>query len=418
MATEALTGLGATGARGTLTPVISIGLTGVSASARFGFVTSSDAPGESFAITTPTLQITMTGVSGGLGVMAIDHPLPVLAMTGDVPVAARVIITAPRPSLTMAGVTGTTGTMVIAAPTMQIVFGSGESLTITHKLPTLTMSGVLGAIGELILAPPKPALVLTGKIEYLGTMAMTAPLPAVRLDGVVGAAGSLTVAHKLPALEMDGVVGNFGTLNLDLPAPLLRMSGALIAVGSMAITAPHITLVMTGLVANTPVQVSTTRVTYALQTERMALTQYTNFPFNSFAVFGGRVLGASADGIFELTGDTDAGVQIDAAARLGITDLNTTRVKRVEYVYIGHRAMRGARALLLRVTTNETQQRDYGMPPSITSGLHTGRVMLGMGVESRYWQFELRNRGGAAFTLDTLEVRPTPLRRRVGAKDA
>jgi hypothetical protein len=50
--------------------------------------------------------------------------------------------------------------------------------------------------------------------------------------------------------------------------------------------------------------------------------------------------------------------------------------------------------------------------------LHGNHVRLGKGLEARYWQFEVRNQGGAYFDLNTIELKPTKLRRRVGGRDA
>lgn len=414
-----ITGVAATGAPGSLgTPVIEIALTGVQASAVQGFMVKSTRPGESFDLLAPAIAIALTGVTGGAASLSLDFPLPVLAMTGDSPQAARITLRAPRPALAMAGVTGTTGELTLVSPRVVLEMVSGSAMVLEGPLPTLAMAGVIGDTAQFMLRAPRPALVMAGQTEYLGTLDLSPPTIGLALEGTIGITGTFARNLPKPTLRMTGVVGATGTLAIEAPLPELVLVGSFAAVGVLAIEGPAISLVMSGVTAGTVVQVAATRLTYALQTERLALTQYTNFPFNSFAVFGGRYLGASSDGIFELTGDTDNGTAIAATARFGITDMGTSMLKRVNSVYVGYRAALGKRALLLRVTTNETQQRDYGVKPSISAGLHTTRVDLGLGVESRYWQFELRNRDGADFSVDTVDVAVTPLRRRLGAKDA
>jgi hypothetical protein len=415
---EALTGVSATGARGTVTPTVRIALTGVSATGALGLLTKDVLPGESFTLLTPAMVIELAGASGTTGELNLRWPQVALAMTGTTPETGTVTLRTPQFGLALQGAAGTTGELALRAPTLGLSFGDGDGLTLELPLPTLQLAGSSGGIGELALRYALPGLQLAGDSDVVGTLVLRRRLPTLVLDTSSGTIGTISRTLPLPTLRMSGAAGTLGTLAITQPLPELVISGNYAATGVLAITAPAISLVMQGITQGTTAQVAATRVTYALQTERQALTRYTNFPFNSFAVFGGRYLGASDDGIFELTGDTDAGVAIDAAARFGITDMNTSRVKRVEYVYIGARTAKGEKALLLRVTTNETRQRDYGVKASISDGLHTTRVELGMGVESRYWQFELRNRGGADFSVDTVDVLPTPQRRRLGAKDA
>jgi hypothetical protein len=70
------------------------------------------------------------------------------------------------------------------------------------------------------------------------------------------------------------------------------------------------------------------------------------------------------------------------------------------------------------VFTDEVTQRDYLLTATGKSGLHGNHVRLGKGLVARYWQFEVRNQGGAAFELNAIELKPTQLRRRVGGGDA
>lgn len=413
---EALTGVGAAGAVGSTTPVIRIALTGVSATGRIGHLTATDRPGESFNLTAPMAVFELTGVTGAVGSLAIEPPLPVLAMTGESPQPASLELSM-LPELSMTGVTGAVGTVELTTPRVILSFGDGANLNLELPLPTLRMTGSSGAIGSVSLRSPLPTLQMSGMTETIGTLRLPLRVPRLTLEVASGQIGTLRLRHKLPTLRMTGVVGSFGTLTLQPPAPELRLQGYFAAIGTVALATPLPQLVMHGSTQGTTAQVAATRMTYALQIERGALTRYTNFPFNSFAVFAGRHLAAGPDGIFELTGDTDAGTAIDSIARFGKTDLGTSRVKRVEHVYIGYRVVKGAKALLLR-TYVDGKTRDYGTKPAVSGELHTTRVDLGMGVEARYWQFELRNRDGADFSVDTVEVAPTPVRRRLGASDA
>jgi len=152
-----------------------------------------------------------------------------------------------------------------------------------------------------------------------------------------------------------------------------------------------------------------------MHTEAQALSQYDNFPFNSFARLGNVYLGASDEGVFAIGGDTDDGAIIAAAARVGISDFGTSLLKRVDRAYIGYRTDGN---LIMRVITDEVNQRDYLVEASGASGLHGNHVRIGRGLRARYWQFEILNQNGADFELNMIELKPTRLHRRIGGGDA
>lgn len=416
MATQALTGVGATAALGTLTPRISIALTGVGATVRQGFLDKSNRPGESFTLAYPTLAFELTGTSGGVGTLAIQEPLPAFTMTGTTATSGRVALAVPRAGLVLTGVTGAAGHLTLTTPRLQLALNSGAGLDIELPLPQLSMRGTTGVLGQLALRTPRPAITFTGSNPVVGTLNLATRAPRLSLSGDQGRQGQIGITALLPALTMQGVTGRIGTLTITLPAPEAVFRGVLASIGvlTIGVPAPRLALVATAPLA-APADVAAGLTTVVLQTERLAISQYTNFPFNSFAVFAGRHLGASSSGIFSLTGDDDAGVPIEAFARVGISDFNTSQIKRVTRIYVGYRT---TGAMRMRVWTDESQQREYAVPPALASSLHGSHVRMGMGVDARYWQWELRNHRGADFSLDMVELKPTPLGRRVGVKDA
>jgi len=140
------------------------------------------------------------------------------------------------------------------------------------------------------------------------------------------------------------------------------------------------------------------------------ITSYSGFAFNSLAAFNGTYLGASAAGIFELVGDSDAGVAIAATVSMGNTDFGSSFDKGVERLYLGYRA---STALQLSVAVDDQSARLYELPALRPADqLHGSRVKVGKGLAGRYWRFELGNTLGGDFSLDELEVVPSPRQRR------
>ena len=150
-------------------------------------------------------------------------------------------------------------------------------------------------------------------------------------------------------------------------------------------------------------------VGWAMNSAHFGVTKYVNYGFNSFANYSGVSLGANASGIFELTGTSDNGTDIDARIKFGITDFNIPAQKRVHEAFLG---IRNDGSMILKTYINENTERWYELR-QIDEGIHTTRIKLGgRGVKSNYWQFELLNKDGADFELDNIQMTPIVLTRK------
>jgi hypothetical protein len=155
-----------------------------------------------------------------------------------------------------------------------------------------------------------------------------------------------------------------------------------------------------------------TRVTWVVHPEIPAATTYNNYTFNSFATQNGTLLGARADGIYELAGDDDAGVDVAAVVRTGLLELGGGALKQVTRAYLGYTS--DGRLVLKTVVTDGGEKTERWHELTETAGApREARVKFGKGVKARYWQFELRNADGADFHLDQLQLLPLTLSRRV-----
>ena len=395
-------------------------LTGVSATGAVGQVRAFVSPGESFGLRFPAIQLAMTGVTGATGDLALTTPVVTLAMTGDVPELGTLALTLPKLTVALAGFADVVGTLTLRVPAPRMSMGDGNALVMRVPKPSLVMAGTAGITADLSLRMPVPRLALVGDVPVIGELSLPLVAPRLRLDGTVGGSGRLGIQLRAITLAMQGATGALGTLTLRVPVVTFAASGYYEATGTLDLTLPAVHLALTGGAPQdrsgggaAPVTDTNTLV---MHTERLSLTQYTNYPFNSFARFAGIYIGASDQGVFALTGNTDNGTLIQAIARGGITDFGTSFVKRVDRMYVGYRA---DGPMILRVITDEGAVRDYGLPaPRYSNAIHGAHVRMGRGVESRYWQFELRNRNGADLSLDIIELKPTKLRRRVGGRDA
>lgn len=139
-----------------------------------------------------------------------------------------------------------------------------------------------------------------------------------------------------------------------------------------------------------------------------ASTALDNYDFTGFGQHKGKHYGIRPDGLYVLEGDTDNGVQIDSFVSLGNRNFNTAKQKRVPHAYIG--ASTDGR-MVLKVIVNGQEYLYAVKNPS--TDMAEQRVDIGRGLRSNYWNFELMNREGADFEIDTIKFMPIVLERRI-----
>lgn len=350
----------------------------------------------------------LAGSTAG-GAVIISLPIPALQATGTPGVLAGVALSLPTPALVVAGTTGTIANVALQMPSLHMAIGSPNQVMLALPTPALVVAGTAGISGSATLRPPVPTLASSGLVDYRGDVALSI-LPVLAVAGTTGTVANISMALRALALAAQGYTGTVGDVTMVLPIVQLASDGSIAVSGDVVLSLPM--LVMRS--SNTHLS-GMSSSTVVMHTESNALTTYSNYQFNSFAQFNGVYLGANDSGIFALSGATDNGVLIDAAARVGITDFSTSHLKRVDRCYVGYRTDGN---MVLRVITDEINTRDYLLTATGKAGLHGNHVRIGKGLAARYWQFEIRNKDGSDFTLDTIELKPTPLRRRVGGGDA
>lgn len=156
-------------------------------------------------------------------------------------------------------------------------------------------------------------------------------------------------------------------------------------------------------------------VAWTMSARNRASTRYTNYPFNSFFRLGNVYYGVADAGVYRIGGDDDAGAAITARLRFGMSALGSQGMKRVESLYLGYTATGD---MILKVITASQldglrESNNYRLRPQAAGSQREGRVKIGRGLKSVYWDFVLENIEGADFELDTLEFKPLMLDRRI-----
>lgn len=146
--------------------------------------------------------------------------------------------------------------------------------------------------------------------------------------------------------------------------------------------------------------------TWAVNTRTGAVTEYSNYDFNSFAQSGRRYLGASVDGLYVLDGDDDAGQPTIAHLRSGYAQFGGSRYTSFKAAYLG---LRGDGSVFLKLDTGDGKSYTY---KAVVQDQQSTKVRFGKGLRARYFAYELISEG-QDFDLDTIEFVPVVAQRRV-----
>ncbi|MCK5617663.1 hypothetical protein KAR91_88175 [Candidatus Pacearchaeota archaeon] len=149
----------------------------------------------------------------------------------------------------------------------------------------------------------------------------------------------------------------------------------------------------------------------ALNTANMSITEYLNYPFNSFAILEGKMLGANASGLYILEGADDDGVAIAASFRISLQSFGSSFLKRLRACYLGIKVVG---TMVVKSVDEEGAIQSTTSVASSAAGYETIRAKLGRGAKSRYWAANVANDDGEDFTIDTLQLQIMDTARRVG----
>jgi hypothetical protein len=170
-----------------------------------------------------------------------------------------------------------------------------------------------------------------------------------------------------------------------------------------------------GATMTTPLSIATTvpptaedAQVWVLNMDSQAVSTYEGFGFNSFAKFDGAYFGCKDDGVFTLEGNTDAGALIRASVNYGKLDFGSNFQKQPVQAYLG---VSSTGVMYVKVTVGGVAYTYAARSSSATLATH--RVDFGKGLKANYIQFEVYNKNGGDFELDSVEFKYVELTRRI-----
>lgn len=349
-----------------------------------GFLEGVDSPTEEdFNLSIPILTISATGDMSAVG--SLDFTLPMLqrSIYGHDSIIGTMSVSIPKFTRSIVGVTGIAGTINASTP-----------------MQTFSMIGSSGITGTISASIPKQKFYLVAENGITGTLNVSIPLLSSSVSLSAGVIGNL--AFSIPIVRSPGDVVNGGVANVSFSLPFFRFTanGLMSCEGVLSATIPMMSYGESRYTIVDAVGDEYANITIVMNIKNKALTQYNNYNFNSMCNFGGKNLGLISTGMYDLTGDTDDGYQIDWNIRTGNLSLEMNDKKRIKQVWISHRTNGN---MVLTVVKPNGEEYEYELENVILEE-NVARVKVGKGIKSKYVKLDLKNVGGSTLLLDALRV--------------
>jgi hypothetical protein len=277
------------------------------------------------------------------------------------------------------------------APMLITAEGGGEA---SLSLPLLTIESTGKADYIASLSRSLPAITVSGRILSEGRAEISVSLPLLTISSTGKQSGISSLSQSIPSLKLtsSAINGYLARLSEELGALTISSSSYWLKGGSISESLPAIRLLSAG-------GLSATIVAIVMNTKNLALTEYESFSYNSLCFLDDTPIGAKADGIYELTGTSDNGVNIAWKFKTGKLDIDKERTKRVRDVWISYKP---SGELILTVDDGENEyEYDVESYKQIDNAV---RVKLGKGFSNRFLQLELENVSGETFNLDHIRL--------------
>jgi hypothetical protein len=349
-----------------------------------------------------------------IGVSFVLPALTIEARDAD----AYALIDVPAVTLNAYAIAGEVSTLIESLPavTLHAAFAVGQLIQehFVVPAPTLSAEGFNGQVSNVSLTLPKVALTASafvgGIFEEAGHVFV---LPKVQLNasGLVGEAFSATLV--VPRVRLDtGDMYVGGILQEDIPAITLEASGAENIIYNANISVPEVSLNAYMVVSVTTIIGSVDYEVWTMNTVTAAHSTYSSWNVNSYGEFNGVEIILLPDGIYEITGTSDAGTAISAVVEWPPTDLGSHSQKRVDSVSVNMRNLSSG-AFNVTAVVDEQRQRLYRKDDSgRPEGMYRHRVLFPKGLNGSNWKLGFKNDTGSNFVLDELDVYAVELPRK------
>lgn len=151
---------------------------------------------------------------------------------------------------------------------------------------------------------------------------------------------------------------------------------------------------------------------WAVNWDTEATSKYEDFDFNSFIRVGQRYYGVRADGVYLLGGDSDDGADINASVSFGLQRFGSEGIKRLVAAYA---AANSTDKLQLKVSYSDAGgPHEYIYTADRSNDFQRmQRFVIGRGIKANYMAFDMLNRDGCDFDLNSITLLTSDMARRI-----
>lgn len=147
---------------------------------------------------------------------------------------------------------------------------------------------------------------------------------------------------------------------------------------------------------------------YTLNTNNLAISEYSGITFSTLVEQGNELYGINSNGIYKFTGNDDSGADIDCYIETGFLDFGSRDFKkfRTGSIYLLYHDLNDTGTLTLYTSTNGVDDVDYYDVPVNAVYPNYFRPQVWDGMRARYWKFKLANIDSAPFKLEQFYLTP------------
>jgi hypothetical protein len=292
--------------------------------------------------------------------------------------------------------------------------------TLPRGIETNDVNARLAAVVDITVTPSELILTSALPVPTLTGIDVNFAAPALALsistDAVVLISDVIITPDELTlGLSQNGmatIAGENIFISLSPLALGVAIPGIPVISGDAILLLPGVSMILqeTALSLHAPtINVTDDIRILVTNTRNFAISEYTNFAFNSMCRFNGRYLYARSDGIYEGGGDADNGQQIQASYKTGAMDTYTTEIQRLRDAYMTFRSNGDVQ---LFSVGDEVNARTYFITSSPGSTIYERRVKFGRGIKDRHFNFGISNINGSTLEIDSVKILTEPLRKR------
>ena len=351
--------------------------------------------------------------TGNLDAYLPSSDWPAIAESGTVvlrsDVVERITLTDRGSAMLAATATGADPLALLEAATLTAWRVTAETVTITDagNVAAVLVGADLVSVTDTaglavaILATGAETVALADTGDYRADRAATDPV-ALADAGAVASAATLIWTDTLAWAEAGTAHLDQALLSGDTIA-LLTPGDAVVAV-SLAATDGIVVHEQWGVIGGT----LDTGACWVIHADTLAVTRYAGLPFTQVEPFGDQLLAVGPAGLYQMTGDTDAGAAIAAQVETGLQDYGTALLKRMPNATVDYNLAGDLQLSLVWVDASGTRQTATYLVDQEQQGV----VKLGRGIRFRWRKLILS--GSAPWALFRIDEYPEILSRRRG----